>query len=259
VRETSFEGVDAVLCTVKSQHTAGVVDQLRGRGIEGMRIVCLQNGVENERTALRRFELVYGCAVKCPAVYLEPGIVQAYSAPVTGLLDVGRYPSGVDDFTEDIAGAFRSATFRSDARPDIVEVKYGKLLTNLGNAIEIVCGPEHRGGPLDDVLREEANTILTAAGIAFVPDDDPRSELIKPRSINGLARVGGSTLQSIRRGAGTIETDYLNGEIVLVGRLVGLPTPANGLVDRLAHEVAEGRRPPGSLAASDVLAMLNGG
>ena len=53
--------------------------------------------VENERAALRFFPNVYGVCVMCPAVHLEPGVVQAYSTPVPGILHLGRFPSGADD------------------------------------------------------------------------------------------------------------------------------------------------------------------
>ena len=59
--------------------------------------MCLQNGVANESAALRRFANVYGICVMLPASHLEPGLVVAHSAPVPGILDVGRFPDGVDD------------------------------------------------------------------------------------------------------------------------------------------------------------------
>jgi 2-dehydropantoate 2-reductase len=54
----------------------------------------------------------------------------------------------------------------------------------------------------------------------------------------------------------SVETDYLTGEIVLLGRLHGVPTPVNDLLQRLANQMAVEGRPPGSLAAEDVLARL---
>jgi 2-dehydropantoate 2-reductase len=71
-------------------------------------------------------------------------------------------------------------------------------------------------------------------------------------------RGGGSSWQSLARGTGQIETDHLNGEIVLLGRLHGVPTPANALIQRLANDAAKDHRPPGSMTAADVLAMLPG-
>ena len=58
--------------------------------------------------------------------------------------------------------------------------------------------------------------------------------------------------QSLARG-GTVEVDYLNGEIVLLGRLHGVPTPVNELLQRTANELARARRPPGSLDAAELL------
>ena len=43
-------------------------------------------------------------------------------------------------------------------------------------------------------------------------------------------RGGSSTWQSLTRGTGDIECDFLNGEIALLGRLFGVPTPANSFV-----------------------------
>ncbi|HYA67178.1 MAG TPA: 2-dehydropantoate 2-reductase, partial [Acidimicrobiales bacterium] len=83
---------DVVLLTTKSQHTGPALDALVEAGHIDHPLVCVQNGVHNERAALRRFSQVYGCCVMFPTSFLEPGVVQAHSAPVTGILDVGRYP-----------------------------------------------------------------------------------------------------------------------------------------------------------------------
>ena len=68
-----------------------------------------------------------------------------------------------------------------------------------------------------------------------------------------MARPGSSSWQSVHRRTGDIETDYLNGEIVLLGRLHGTATPANELIQQLARECAIGRRAPCSVPESDVL------
>ncbi|MGH9228389.1 MAG: ketopantoate reductase C-terminal domain-containing protein, partial [Acidimicrobiales bacterium] len=69
-------------------------------------------------------------------------------------------------------------------------------------------------------------------------------------------RQGGSSWQSLARGLRSVETDYLTGEIVLLGRLHRVPTPVNDLLQRLANRMAAEGRPPGSVAAEDVLARL---
>jgi 2-dehydropantoate 2-reductase len=70
-------------------------------------------------------------------------------------------------------------------------------------------------------------------------------------------RAGGSTWQSLRRGTGTIETDYLTGEIVLLGRLHGVPTPANRTLQDLAGEMARTGEPPASRSVDDVLRTID--
>jgi len=164
---------DVVLLTMKSQDTCAALRDLAAAFPRDVPVCCLQNGVDNERQALRLFPQVYGVSVACPTAFLEPGVVCAYSAPVPGLLDIGRYPaeSSPDPRAETIAAAFRAAGFASEVRPDISGWKHGKLLSNLSNAIEAVCGPPAQHGPIDGLARQEARDVLAAAGIDYRLED----------------------------------------------------------------------------------------
>jgi 2-dehydropantoate 2-reductase len=138
--------------------------------------------------------------------------------------------------------------------------KYRKLVLNLGNAIEAVTGERGRAGPLAERLAAEGEAVLAAAGIDVASADEDtarRGDLLRMRPIDGRRRQGGSSWQSLARGLGTIESDYLNGEIVLLGRVHGVPTPANDLLQRLARRLAAEGRPPGALTADEVLAQLD--
>jgi len=250
---------DVVLLAVKSQDTPGVVADLVPSAPEGLAVVSLQNGLENERVLLRHFDHVYGVCVMFPATHVEPGVVQANSTPVEGLLDLGRYPSGVDDTAVAISAAFEDGPFVSEVRPDIMRWKAAKLLLNLANAIDAVCGLEGAGGELYARAQAEGRAVLDAAGVAHVSEEEDaarRGDLLQMRRVNGERRVGSSGRQSLARGAGSIETDFLNGEIVLLGRLHGVPTPVNALLQRLAGEAARERRAPGSMRPEEVLALL---
>jgi 2-dehydropantoate 2-reductase len=253
----SFGPHDVVLLAVKSQDTAAAIDTLASIAPPGTPVACVQNGVENERIAVRRFPNVYGVCVMCPTTHLLPGVVQAHSTPTTGILDIGRYPSGVDDTADTIAAALRAATFSSEAKPDIARWKYAKLLANLGNAIEAVCGPPARQGPLGDLAKKEGVAVFRAGGIDFASDEEDvarRGDLLVQGTIRGQPRGGGSTWQSLTRAAGAVETDYLNGEIVLLGRLFGVPTPINTALQRHANRMARTRIPPGSVSENELLA-----
>ena len=171
--EAGITGDDVVLLAMKSQDTGAAVRDLAESAPTSTPVFCFQNGVENERVALRSFERVYGCAVLCPTASLRPGVVQAFSAPTTGIFDVGRFPTGSDDVAAAVAAAIDSSAMKSVARDDIMRWKYRKLVTNLGNAIEAVCGPSSRGGELTELVAAEAESVLDAAGIdrATVAED----------------------------------------------------------------------------------------
>jgi 2-dehydropantoate 2-reductase len=139
-RQIQWSEEDVVLLTMKTQDTSAALLDLSAVAPLQLPVVCVQNGVENERLALRYFEHVYGVCVMCPTGYLTPGVVQAWSSPISGLLDIGRYPSGFDHTAKAIAAALAESTFQSEVRPDIMRWKYGKLLMNLGNANEALCG-----------------------------------------------------------------------------------------------------------------------
>jgi 2-dehydropantoate 2-reductase len=258
--EAGLRAGDVVILAMKSQDTPSAVADLAAHAPPGISVACAQNGVENERVALRFFPDVYAVTVMLPATHLQPGVVVAHLAPTTGLLDIGRYPDGVDAVAEDVAAALSGATFGSEARPDVMRWKYRKLILNLGNAVEAVCGPNAaRSTPLVRMARAEGEACLEAAGIDAVSIADDRArrgDVFELRPVPGHERQGGSSWQSLARGLRRVETDYLTGEIVLLGRLHRVPTPVNDLLQRLASRMAAEGRPPGSMAAEDVLARL---
>ena len=76
ISEIDIADDDLFVLGVKSQDTVGVLDDLRAAGVTDQPIVCMQNGVENERRALRLFPNVYGICVMLPADHLAPGVVR---------------------------------------------------------------------------------------------------------------------------------------------------------------------------------------
>jgi 2-dehydropantoate 2-reductase len=250
---------DVVVLAMKTQDTAGALDELVGVAPPELAIVCAQNGVENERLALRRFSDVYAMCVMLPATHIDPGVIEISSTPITGLLDLGRYPSGLDDRARLIATALEASTFESVPRADVMRWKYTKLLMNLGNSVEALCARDEDAVELSRRARSEGAATLRAAKIdaaSRVEDQERRGDRLTPKPIGGAARGGGSSWQSLRRGTGRIESDYLNGEIVLIGRKHGAPTPVNALLQRLANDAARTGAPPASMSAAEVLRML---
>jgi 2-dehydropantoate 2-reductase len=250
---------DVILLATKSQDTGGALDALQRAGAWDVPIFCMQNGVENERLALRRFPDVYGAVIMAPTAHLRPGSVEAYGSLASGMIDLGRYPAGSDGLADEVAAALSKSQFHSRVWPDVMRLKYAKLMLNLGNAVKALCAEDDRLDELLERVTEEGRAALDAAGIEHRDDgvDDlaGRWSQIGVSEIAGRERAGSSTWQSLARGTGAVETDYLNGEIVLVGRLHGVPTPVNAALCRLAAEQARAGAPPGELTVDDVLAV----
>ena len=247
----------AVLLCVKSHQTAAALDDLAAHAPPNTPVVSVQNGVANEQAILRRFARTYAVCVMLPSAHLEPGIVAQKCHPTPGILDVGRFPGGVDPVAETIAGDLRRGGFESVPRPDIMAWKHRKLIRNLPNGIDAVCAP---GDDVDELVARataEGERVLLAAGIPVVTeaeDDERRGDIL--RSTRGPWQPGGSTWQSMRRGGGSVEIDYLSGEVVLLGRLHGVPTPVNGLLQQVTSELARTGGEPRSIPAGDLLARL---
>jgi 2-dehydropantoate 2-reductase len=257
--DLAFESDDAILLTMKTQDTGAALERLRVAGVSDQPIFCVQNGVANERMALRLFPNVHGVTVMMPAGYLTAGEVAAHGSPRHGILDVGRYPAGGDGDDEALVEALGPANIAGFVQSDVMASKYGKLLMNLNNVVEAALGPDPAHRRFHEVLRAEAEAVLKAAGIAWrdVGAADPRREaLMRVAPVEGAPRFGGSSAQSLMRGTGSIETDWLNGEIVLLGRLHRAPTPANAWFVRLAARMARERMAPGSVPAAEVEAGL---
>jgi 2-dehydropantoate 2-reductase len=252
--EVEWHDDTVIMLGVKGQHTDEVLTQLNGAPASAP-VVCLQNGVENERRVLRHFPHTYAVCVMCPATYLTPGVIQVHSAPVTGLLDLGRYPDGLDDTGRAIAGALDATAFQSVARPDIMRWKYRKLLMNLANAVEALCGPDGRFSALTKEAQREGKEALAAAGIDVATaeeDRERRGDHIQLRNTSSGDWSGGSSWQSLARGTGSIEAEFLNGEIALLGALHGVATPVNSLLERLAVRAAAEGSPPGTWSVADL-------
>lgn len=225
-----------VLLAVKSHQTPVALDDLAAHAPPGTAVVCLQNGVANEAAVLRRFAATYAICVMLPSLHLEPGTVVQKCTPVPGILDVGRFPGGTDAVTEAVAGDLRAAGFHSEPRPDVMAWKHRKLLVNAAGDVSALFPPGPEAEELARLVTAEGEAVLAAAGIAVVSaaeDAERRGDILRPRPDIAAFR-GNSLAQSRLRGLPT-EVDYRVGEVVLLGRLHGVPTPASDEVLRTAH------------------------
>jgi 2-dehydropantoate 2-reductase len=247
---------DVLILATKSQDTISALAPWPGH----LPVVCAQNGVDNERTVLRRFERVYGMCVWLPATHLEPGQVAASGHPHSGMLHIGRYPQGGDELSKQIAADLTQSGFAGVDSPDVMRWKYGKLLGNLGNAVEALCGRAPGHESVARRARAEGRAVLDAAGIGYPTTEEERAvrgDRVQVVPIEGMERGGGSSWQSLARSSGSIEADYLNGEIVLIARENGIDAPVNEVLRREANRFARERRAPGSMPVEEATRLID--
>jgi 2-dehydropantoate 2-reductase len=263
IHEVALRTDDVVMLAMKSQDTEQALHELESAGGGDLPIICCQNGVDNERIAARRFARVYAMLVAMGADYLQPGRVTCYGSPAAGVLDCGCYPSGTDSLIEAVSADLNGAGLSSRAIPDVMRFKYRKLITNLNNALSVLTSaprsnPAYRA--ISTAMRLEAETCMAAAGIDCATSGQYNDEIwsrYKHVDVPGTARGGTSTWQSLMRGRTSIEVDYLNGEIALLGALHGVTAPCNAAVRRLAQQLALQGEPVGHYAAEELAAMLH--
>ena len=252
---------DVVILGMKTQDTEGALLDLEAStgGIEPP-IICAQNGVENERRALRRFPRVYGMVARLPGTYLEAGVIENHARPVGGLLDVGRYPEGSDELIEQVSADLRSSNFASRVETRITRWKYAKLIRNLANGLVGCVGIDVDVDDFRRALVKEALTVYDAANLDYASP----AEEAEHRDVDGYVteaigdspRLGNSSWQSLIRATGTIETDYLNGEIVMIGIEAGVPTPYNRVIQRASAWMAREHKQPGALTLEELERMV---
>ena len=259
--ELDWSSDDVVILAMKTQDTEGaLLDLEAAAGDVEPPVICAQNGVENERRALRHFPRVYGMVARLPGTFLEPGVIQNHARPVGGLLDLGRYPSGSDELAEQVAADLRASGFHSRTEQDVMRWKYAKLIRNLANGLTACVGLDVDVAAYRRSLIDEALACYDAAGLDYASEDEEaehrKADGYVTEAIGDSPRLGNSSWQSLVRGVGSIETDFLNGEIVMLGIASGVPTPYNRAVQRASAWMARERKQPGLLTPEDLERMV---
>jgi thiosulfate/3-mercaptopyruvate sulfurtransferase len=228
-------------------------------------IVTLQNGLDTERTLLRRFATVLGGVLWIPATYVRPGEVISAGAPAVGVAWLGAYPDPPDPagpgghaaLLAGIAADFRAAGFEVQVVPDISRWKAAKLLGSTTFVLDALYQPGEARDRAAALLREEAREILTAAGqpIADVAAESTLDlDRFAAQPIPGRER-GTSSWQSLTR-SGSLETDFLTGEVVLAARLIGRRAAASEAIVERAHRARLAGLAARSLPAAELLELL---
>jgi thiosulfate/3-mercaptopyruvate sulfurtransferase len=260
---------DVLVLATKTQDVEPVIAQWAPRPVRladgtlstagaNIPVLTLQNGLEAERVALRRFKTVFGGVLWLPASYLRVGEISAPGWPAVGVVWIGAYPGGAHPALASIAADLRASAFEAQVVEDIQRWKAAKLTSSVTFALAALYPPSELRDRAARLLREEAREILTASGRDIADTDRETTADTRRVSVRKAANVeygGNSTWQSIIRSS-PLETDYLNGEIVLAARLLGRTAPVNEAVADRADRAWRDGTEAGSLGEDDLLATV---
>ena len=256
--QVQFTTGDVIFLCMKGQDTERALKDLKT--VTGdVPVFCFQNGVCNEEIAAGYFPRVYGVMVRVGAVYLNDGEVIARRDP-PGWYIIGRYPVGTDKFTDAVAEELRIAGYFVRTTADVMPYKWGKLMTNLGNAVgAITNGDWESTRPIYRATFEEAQAIVAKAGIKWISQEQVARdwpEITAPLRGQINTEEQSSTWQSLARHQGSVETEFLNGEIVRVAKKLGLQAPINEKLVKISREMAANHESPGKFTPAQLSGML---
>lgn len=225
-----------------------------GTAGERLPLLLFLNGVEAQRIAPRWFARVWSTTIWLPALHTEPGEVVVRMHPALGGFFTGPVTAAArtDTVLDDIAADFRAAGFEFVPVEDIAEHAWAKLLSNLANGLDAILGPGADLTALAREMRTEAKAVYRAAGIEYLSNGPARygiAERLQMGEVPGVEAFGSSSWQSLARGTGSIETDYLTGEIVRLAHVTGTAAPRCALVSRWCRALAAGSDLGGEIPA----------
>jgi 2-dehydropantoate 2-reductase len=131
-------------------------------------------------------------------------------------------------------------------------------LLNVGNGVDASFQKGEAADELAERAVAEGERVLAASGVSLVSaaeDAERRGSILQRR--DDLPPQGGSSWQSLQRGTGESEIDYLAGEIVLQGRLLQVPTPASAAIVAATRDLTATGGEPRSLDAPAALSDLD--
>ncbi len=253
-----FKTDDVVFLCMKGQDTENALRDLRDSAGD-IPVFCLQNGIRNEELAVSYFRRVYGVMIRIGAEYIVPGEATSRRDP-PGWLIIGRYPRGKDELAETVGEKVRSSGFLVKLTDDVMPYKWGKLMANLGNAVDAITGGEGQEIEIiNQAARQELIDCLKQAGIRWIAQEQISREWPETNIIRDSlkTRQHSSTWQSLTRQQGSAETEFLNGEVVRLGERLGRSVPVNATLNQITQEMAIRKELPGKFTARQLCLKLN--
>ena len=238
-----------VLLCVRTPDTDAAVAALAAAS-PAAKLVNVQNGVDGDAVAARRFARVIGAVYRHPCMRLDENRVRALGA---GRMVVGAHPAGAGADVEEAAAVLRTAGYDVGVSPRIGEDRWLKLCVNLMSGPNaLVRRSEHATRAFTEGkarLLEEARDALAAASITARSCDGrdrsleaeiafQRGALERGEALRALP-VFNSVWAGLSRGA-PLEADAHHRAIIQLAARHRIETPTNqralAALERAARE-----------------------
>ncbi len=143
-----------------------------------------------------------------------------------------------------------------------MRAKAAKTLINLNNALEAITDARGDANAYNRAVRTEAETVWRQAGVEWedLHEFEARVKAIRgtnkmPKDYQGADVKRSSTWQSMVRGTGNTEAEAINGDVVKMGRALGIPCPYNETLWHVAENMAKNGEKPGRYTIEQLTQM----
>jgi len=272
---TQIEGIataDYILLTVKSGDTAQAASDILDHAKPSAVIVSFQNGIQNARilqSQLPNHQLVKAMV---PFNILSSGNGWFHCGTEGNLAIEAK-----DDQYHNLIRAFEKAGLPFTVYPDISGVQWGKLIMNLNNAVNALCGEpllaqlnKREFRKIMSLVIAEALTVMKHAGITpartgkVIPKLMPHM-LLLPNWL--FKRVASATLKIDPKARSSMyedlmlrrktEIDFLNGEIVNLAERHKISAPINQVIVGLVKDASKKRAGSPRLSAKQIQTAIS--
>jgi 2-dehydropantoate 2-reductase len=231
---------DLILLTTKTYDAISAINTAKHLVESGAYILIIQNGLGTEKLVAEALHTtrVLRATTCMGALRTTPGVVTATGC---GLTELGsRYPEN-QEFVNRMTNMLKACGFDVRSSTNIEGVVWTKTLVNCGiNPVGALTGLTNGEVYKNPKLRklvvqliEEAVKIVKALGVELTTDDPVRYAL-------GTAKATGNNVNSMLQdimACKRTEIDSITGEIIRLGKELGIETPSNDIVYALVKAI----------------------
>jgi 2-dehydropantoate 2-reductase len=254
--QIKFGSDDVIFLSVRGQDTEEALRKLK-KLAPHVPIFCFQNGVRNEEIAAKNFPRVYGVMLKAVVAVYRTLDEAAVILDPPGRLIMGCYPQGTDKLVEAVGASLQSAGYVVKVTPDVMPYKWGKLIDVLPGVVFAISNV--KGNETADITRavqQEARDLLTQAGMRWVTTEELDRELPAPVRAKLDIEPQDGIWNGLTHKTGSVEVDFLNGEVVRLAKKTGGQAPINGKLVSLCLEMAAKQETPGKYTPAQLRQLL---